>query len=142
MARILQGRVDPQSLVGRKVRVHRNLHTGGYSISVRGRVKAHVDSVTLCNAKFVVRPSGQARARREQVKNVHAFVEGTITDLIETVPEDFEVHGTWIPWRFSYNPYKNDTFVLGKDTPLTTALVVLLTPNGTYAMPYPEEQTP
>jgi len=73
----------PVSLMGRKVRVYRNLQRGGYSVQLRQpghkydrRVIAHSDSIMLQSVRFVVSEAGRLRVIREQRKNVHAFAEG------------------------------------------------------------------
>jgi hypothetical protein len=69
-----------------------------------GRVIAHKEALTLADAKFVIRKSGQDRVRREGKKNVHAFVVGyfSLRNGLATYPKAQKV---------IYNPYKNDTFV-------------------------------
>jgi hypothetical protein len=69
-----------------KVRVHRNLRTGGWSVLryVRSRgwlLWKHADFVELADATWRVSEAGQARARREARRNVHAFTEGTLERL-------------------------------------------------------------
>ena len=126
----------------RKVRVYWNLHRKVWSVQDRktGRVINHAETLTLLNAKFVVRKSGQEKVRREGKKNVHAFAVGT------TVPEKEQI-SQWV-WRqyegfggrvVTYNPYKNDTFVFA-DTgePVTEVQAIsVYTENGrptVYAM--------
>jgi len=97
-----------------QVRIYWNLHKKCWSVQDRktGRVINHAETLTLLNAKFVVRKSGQEKVRREGKKNVHAFAVGT------TVPEKEQI-SQWV-WRqyedfggrlVTYNPYVNDTFV-------------------------------
>ena len=89
-----------------RVEVYRNLHKGCFSVRAlngedKGRVIDHVQSIMLKDATFVVQPAGRDRVLREQRKNVHAFVRGTITD--QPIK-----HG--LPVR--YDPYLNDAFVV------------------------------
>ena len=62
-----------------KYRLYWNLHKKKWSLQDRqtGRVAHHVTAYTMYDAKFVVRPAGQAKVRREGKKNVHAFAVGT-----------------------------------------------------------------
>jgi hypothetical protein len=85
-----------------------NLHKHIWSVQdcKTGLVTAHVNELTLSNAKFVVRKAGQAKVRREGKKNVHAFAVGYI---------DIDRDDTFDGRPVTYNPYKNDTFVF-KDT--------------------------
>jgi hypothetical protein len=43
------------------VRVHRNLHRGDWSVTIKGKVVAHVETITLRNVTFYV---SQATRRR------------------------------------------------------------------------------
>ena len=88
-----------------KYRLYWNLHKKKWSLQDRktGRVQQHVTAFTMYDAKFVVRPAGQAKVRREGKKNVHAFAVGTggFRDGI----------ATYLDRPVTYNPYVNDTFV-------------------------------
>lgn len=90
--------------------VYKNLHTGTWSVRDLGvgRVVAHPLAVLISDADFVVRKSGRERVLREQRKNVHAFVRGTIMDMyIVDKPDDLsERFG-----KATYNPYNNDSFI-------------------------------
>jgi hypothetical protein len=70
-----------QELIGQQVRVYRNLHKDLWSVMRKGYVVAHADSVRLSMASFKVLPGGYDRFQREQTKNVHAFVCGTLVSL-------------------------------------------------------------
>ena len=77
----------------------------------------HVTAITLADAKFVVRPAGREKVRREGKKNVHAFAVGDVS-LRNGL-------ATFSGRRVTYNPYVNNTFVFA-DTgePVTDAYVV------------------
>lgn len=95
-----------------KVEVYRNLHKKGVVYSIRDqrtkRVIRHSSNFTLKDVKFCVNQVGRERVLREKVKNVHAFIRGTITS-----------GGTCRSGRLiTYNPYKSDQFVL-KNNPQT-----------------------
>jgi hypothetical protein len=68
-------------LIGEKVRVYRNLHKDCWSVQRKGFVVAHADAVMLKAVNFKVQPGGYDRFQREQRKNVHAFVCGTLVSL-------------------------------------------------------------
>ena len=118
-----------------KYRLYWNLHKKKWSLQDRktGRVRQHLPAFTMYDAKFVVRPAGQAKVRREGKKNVHAFAVGT---------EGFrDGCATCLTGRpVTYNPYVNDTFVFA-DTgePVTEVQVIsVYTENGkpkVYAIP-------
>ena len=118
-----------------KYRLYWNLHKKKWSLQDRqtGRVAHHVTAYTMYDAKFVVRPAGQAKVRREGKKNVHAFAVGTggLRDGVATCLSGRPV---------TYNPYKNDTFVFA-DTgePVTEVQAIsVYTENGkpkVYAIP-------
>ena len=117
-----------------KYRLYWNLHKKKWSLQDRktGRVQQHVTAYTMYDAKFVVRPAGQAKVRREGRKNVHAFAVGTggFRDGI----------ATYLDRPVTYNPYVNDTFVYA-DTgePVTEVKAIsVYTENGkpkVYAIP-------
>lgn len=100
--------------------VYRNLHTGNWSVRLcGGRVIAHLDEVTLRDARFVVREGGRQKVLRERRKNVHAFVRGFIAEA----GEDGEA--------VSYNPYRGPSFYLkGNEQPVSRAGVVRLGQGG------------
>jgi len=93
-----------------KVRVYWNLHSKIWSVQdvKSGRVCDHVQHISLTDAKFVVRKGGQKRVREEGKKNVHAFAEGWVSR------EQDEDH-THYWYDITYNPYKNDYFMMGND---------------------------
>ncbi len=117
-----------------KYRLYWNLHKKKWSLQDRktGRVQQHVTAFTMYDAKFVVRPAGQAKVRCEGRKNVHAFAVGTggFRDGI----------ATYLDRPVTYNPYVNDTFVYA-DTgePVTEVKAIsVYTENGkpkVYAIP-------
>ena len=90
-----------------KVRVYWNLHKKCWSIQdcKSGLVCDHLERISLEQAKFVVRKAGQKRVREEGKKNVHAFAEGWVSR------EQDEDH-THYWYDISYNPYKNDYFMI------------------------------
>jgi hypothetical protein len=91
-----------------RAEVYKNLHTGTWSVRDLGvgKVVAHPLAVLVSDADFVVRKSGRERVLREQRKNVHAFVRGTIIDMyIFDEPDLSEMRSA------TYNPYQNKTFV-------------------------------
>ena len=100
-----------------RVRVYRNLHTrrnrrdlGRWSVmswegQTKGRVIDHRDVVVLQDCKLIVQPAGNARVRREGVKNVHAFIEGQIDPLGDL--EGYTYRG-----QIVYDPYKHQSFRL------------------------------
>lgn len=93
-------------VVPMEVRVYRNLRDKCWSIVDKktGRVHCRWQSVVIDNAKFIVRPAGREKVRREKRKNVHAFVDGNLRGSMPLFTEDFKI-------PVSYNPYKNETFV-------------------------------
>lgn len=125
------------------VRVYRNLHAKVYSIKQGGRVVAHATRLALMDCRFIVNEKGRQRVIAQKRKNVHAFIEGTLTPFIEgtltpsgmgTDPEH-HAKGRKLPVKVSYNPYKAGTFVSGasKETPLKRAEVCMFDETGVYA---------
>jgi hypothetical protein len=104
--------------------IYRNLNRKGFIYSLKalegphkGRVVAYASSVFVSNAKFVVSAKGQARARKQKRRNVHAgivgMVEGInnhINRLSHTIDQrEFARLPRGIP--VTYNPWKYDFFV-------------------------------
>jgi len=99
-----------------KVHVYRNLTKGCWSVkdAKTGKVIDHLNSLKLYGAKFVVQKGGQARVRREKKKYVHAYVSG------DTVPNSkAATQECWwanhVGSRVVYNPFINDTFMVGTE---------------------------
>jgi len=91
--------------VGRngRVRVHWNLHRGGYSVTVKGRVTAKVGRVCLRDVRFVVSDALLAYMRGLGKRKVVAWCEG--------VPcEDCTAHASSGAPVVTFNPWKGDRF--------------------------------
>lgn len=101
-----------------KVRVYYNLHRKCLSVQRRTakgwRVWKHADSISLTEVAFKVSEAGRQRVLREQKKNVHAALEGTLSpDLSALLHSGDEV---------TYNPYRFSSFVRkGDGTAIHTA---------------------
>ena len=94
-----------RSTVGVVVQAYRNLHHPGVTYSLRDRRSQRVVDragvVILSDAVFRVQPGGRARVLREKRKNVHAYVQGTVSAA-----------GPATGWRRArYNPYHLAEFV-------------------------------
>ena len=103
------------------VDVYRNLHLPGHHWSVRsrrtGRVIGREQKVVVANVSFVVNHGGRDRAQREGVRNVHAFVRGTLRP-VEHVGELVAV---------TYSPFDDAGFVVVSDgTPVFAAPFAVL----------------
>ena len=112
-------------LIGKRVRVYRNLHKDCFSVKCMktGKVIAHVKDITLSFVTFPVSQAGRNRVLKERRKNVHAFVQG-IVDTFTVLSEK----------RICYNPYKKDHFFYcsnGKEIKSAQAVNVSL--SGIYA---------
>jgi len=95
-----------------RVFVYWNLHKHVWSVKAlegpqRGRVRGHHKQVLLANATGKVSEAGRQRVLREQQKNVHAGIVGT---LVHT-----GIEGFFPGLPVTYNPYKYSSFVY-KDT--------------------------
>jgi hypothetical protein len=95
--------VNPTDLIGKSVRVYRNLQRNCWSVQHKGLVVAHATFVRLKNARFIVNQSGYERFLREKRKNVHAFVCGELVSLDEPTSE---FSGTEVV----YNPRVSNLF--------------------------------
>lgn len=91
----------------RRVKIYWNLHKKCFSVQYKGIVIAHKDTVCLENVEFKVSEAGRQRVLRESRKNVHATVHGYLVDSLELDVDKLR--------KVSYNPYKNETFVVGEE---------------------------
>lgn len=105
-----------------KVFVYRNLHKKCYSVKCwkTKKVIAHVEKISLIDAKFKVSEAGRQRVIKEKRKNVHAGVLGTISDV------SLICQGT----RVTYNPYKFNSFVDDQGQAVIDAGIVFLDKTG------------
>lgn len=93
--------------------VYFNLHKKMFSVKAvdgpqRGRVVSHTNHICLTDVRFKVSERGRQRVLKEKRKNVHAFVEGEITDE-QNIPLSL----------VRYNPYVMATFQrTDDDTPV------------------------
>ena len=94
------------NLIGRKVFVYYNLHKHKWSIRCEKTklVIGHTDTIVMVNCTFKVSLKGKQRVIKEQRKNVHAGIQGTILGFYN-IPELSEF------LEVTYNPYKYDSFV-------------------------------
>ena len=123
-----------------RLRVYRNLRRGGYSLMAAegpqaGKVIGHANRIALEDVTFRVRQGGRQRVLRTGVKNVHAFVEGTLPQDGETRVARFEAaqeHGKAV----RYNPKVAGHFHLADspDAPLARASFVALDEHGIKAV--------
>lgn len=76
-----------ESLISFPVRVYWNSHKRLFSVQVQNGhgwyVVGHTADVQLINCTFTVSAAGHRRALREGVKNVHAFVRGTLVGVAQ-----------------------------------------------------------
>jgi hypothetical protein len=118
-------------MIGKKVRVYFNLHKKVYSVQCRktGLVIAHVDKLCLSDVSYNVRQGGRQKVLKEQRKNVHAFIEGTVCCPVETIG------AKW--YGVTYNPYKYDSFVVREtETPIKGSTFANLELAGTRPVTY------
>lgn len=110
-------------LEGQRVKAHRNLKNGLWSVLIkvdgREKVVGHVSEVNLTDVTFHVREGGRQRVITEKCKNVHAFAIGIFT--ARNVAEGPQLTG------ITYNPYKVGHFYQEADeTPIFGASQVRL----------------
>lgn len=105
---VIQGFKDRTVSIGEKVRVYRNLNNGKWSVRAmtgeyKGKVVAHLDSLTLTDIVFVISVAGRARVLREGRKNVHAFAMGILSSD-EAIPLNSNSN------VITYDPYRSGFF--------------------------------
>jgi hypothetical protein len=119
-----------------KVFVYFNLHKKCFSIKAlegpnKGRVIGHANDVLLSDVTFKVSEAGRQRVLREQRKNVHAGVCGTLVTQDEFIglwsSRSGDYQGDYDDQRVTYNPYKYDSFVLAEsEVPIKKAAGAVL----------------
>jgi hypothetical protein len=114
---------------GQRVRVHYNLHHGGFSVisTATNRVIAHVTDITLTGVRFRVQPAGLARIRAEGCRAVCAYAIGTVAK-VNTAPS---LAGRR---RVPFNPYRADTFTCD-DEPIYAAPEVIFADRAGWIQP-------
>lgn len=96
-----------------KVFVYYNLHQACWSVKalsgeLRGRVVAHMASITISDPSYRVSEAGRRRVLMEKRKNVHAGIVGFMVGVgDDSVPEGAE--------QIYYNPYVTESFVRKSD---------------------------
>ena len=100
------GKYDVRLKRGTPVRVHFNLHKGLWVIAAKldkgWRTVHNCDALTLVDCAARVSPTGAARIRKKQAREVVARIEGTLQS-IDAAPV---TRGA----RVAFNPYRADTF--------------------------------
>lgn len=91
--------------VGTKVLCHKNLNKGVWSVSVGGKVMAHVPEAMLANVTFRVRELARQQVIERKCRQVHCWALGTIAGDVPA--------GVRTP--ISYNPYRAATFTRRSD---------------------------
>ena len=114
-----------------RVETYYNLHKKCLSYRPSGGKVKHAKAIILNDVKFAVQPAGRERVRRENRKNVHAFVRGMpawvagLDDSLEDyTPDNMERKGYR---RITYNPYSFGSFVMvGTGAPIHSATQVVI----------------
>jgi hypothetical protein len=98
-----------------KVRVYRNLHNDMWSVQYYNRQKkgwrllAHMNEIYLTNVKFQVNETGRQKVLKEKRKNVHAFIEGNLRNLPNSVKQGIRDS---VGFKVTYDPYKYKQFIV------------------------------
>ena len=93
-----------------RVRVYYNIHKRCFSVQdyKTGLVKRHARNISLTNAMFVVRKSGNERVKSEGKKNVHAFVNGIVVNKYAKIDNEFCFPVRNDPYTMDYFHYQRD----------------------------------
>ena len=102
--------------IGTRVRVHKNLQRGDWSVTVRGVVVANVDAITLADVRPVYWTGGLARVRAaadagRPRRRVCAWLEGAICETPQGLPAR----------EITFNPYRADAFHTRDGSPVARA---------------------
>lgn len=141
-------RMPPDSAVGQKVQVYRNLTRSCYSLRQNGKVIGHLDGLILSDCTFRVSQAGRNRVLREKRKNVHAFVEGTLcigrlqvegNRVTIGSTKSLKSNPLWPLFtnsfsKVSYNPYEFPYFYNDRKEPVICNSFALLEEKGLYIL--------
>lgn len=119
-----KGRVIDHS---KPVDVYRCLNRKGRVFSLRQKnlVVAHCTSLEMRDVKFVVNPSGKKRAIASKLRNVHAFIRGTIGSVSQDCIQPQHL--------LKYNPFSEKGFCVDGEE-ISTSRVVTIREHGVYAI--------
>ena len=104
-----------------RVRCHRNLNRGDWSISAGGRVVAHVAEIILAGVTFRVREGARQRVLARHYREVHAWAEGEPAGGLPPGLAAREV---------CYSPYRGPSFTTRDGDPVTACQFVHFTVDG------------
>jgi hypothetical protein len=92
-------------MIGRRLRVHFNLHTHRFSVidPAHGRVIASVDTIMLRDVEFRIQAAGLRQLRERKQRRVCAYAIG----IVAAVNTDMDTHSMR---RITFNPWRSDTF--------------------------------
>jgi hypothetical protein len=93
------------SLDGTKVLCHKNLNKGSWSVTVGGKVVAHMPEIVLADVTFRVREKARQQVIERKCRQVHCWAVGTLVDVAP--------HGVRTP--ITYNPYRAGAFTRRSD---------------------------
>jgi len=86
-----------------KVKIYRNLHRDAFSVvdKATGKVAFYAETFGLADAVFRVQKGGRQTVLRENRKNVHAYVQGTLLWFCGADREGWVIgltyHPKWLP---------------------------------------------
>jgi hypothetical protein len=113
--------------LGQRVLVHVNLHNGCYAVTVGRRVVGYTDGLRLADVTARVRSREFERCQEEQVRNVHAWLLGTLTEI--GARADAPVG--WTRLRYNCLRQRRPCFLLeGTETCFVSAPEVIALPGG------------
>jgi len=126
---------------GERVRVHKNLHTGAWSIRAqirngKGRLQWKVietrASVTLHGWHTETSAKGAERIRRNRCREVVACIDGTLGSDIDPAAYSYRPYALW-DW-ISYNPYRSDEFHTADGISVAAGSIMVFPSTGSHAL--------
>lgn len=116
-------------VIGRDVSAYLNLHNKCWVVADKTGVLGYTDALVLRDVTSTVRRAGYERCRKEQQRNVHAFLNGTLVDAgtLHAKPEGAQ--------RLSYNCLNGPPCFVYRDGPraeecFVSAPLIVAHPNG------------
>ena len=88
-------------------------------MTIKGKVVANVEEITLQDCTFYVCESTRVRCIERRRREVHAWAQGIVTDAVPTGKRE----------AITYNPYRASTFTTRGGTPVTACDFIHFTTN-------------
>jgi hypothetical protein len=124
----------PDGLLGQRVEVALHFTNRCYTVAIRGKVRGYTPAVWLRDVTPRVQPGGYEACRREQQRNVHAWLLGELVDAGEAVAA-ISAPADWRPVSYRCKDGPPCFFFADDGVCLGSAPQALALPGGVWVAP-------